>query len=146
DDFACHCSPDFLANSLQLVLDRLEERAKQKAFVELLPLPTAVTNLARLKRLFRYTVYTKYYPEEPDTRAYLDGGIREKLAQNPAYVDEQIARIGAELRARPSYVYATRQKGFTWQGLPTEEVDPMLEEEARPLEAAAAPEPAPPRR
>jgi hypothetical protein len=133
DDFACHCSIDFLSNSLQLVLDRLEERAKQKSFVELLPLPTGANNLARLKKLFRYTVFNKYYPDEPDTRAYLEGGIRERLAKNPAYLDDEIAKIAAELRARPAHVYASRQRDFTWQGLPagSEEPDPPLEEDIR---------------
>ena len=27
DDFACHCAPEFLASSLQLVLDRLDARS-----------------------------------------------------------------------------------------------------------------------
>jgi hypothetical protein len=139
DDFACHCAPDILANSLQLVLDRLEERAKQKAFVELLPLPTGVANLARLKRLFRYTAFTKYYPDEPDTRGYLEGGVRDRLAQNPGYLEQELARIAAEISARPTYVYASRQKDFSWQGLPTppDDVEPALEEDARAPDAGS---------
>lgn len=132
DDFACHCSPDFLENSLQLVLDRLEARAMQKEHVELLPLPTGVTNLSRLKRLFRYDVYRRYYPDEPETRRYLESGIKEKIASSPTWLEDRLAEIAAELTARPAFVYENRDKGFTWEGLPT----PPLGEpvpEARPL-------------
>jgi hypothetical protein len=131
DDFACHCSPDFMANSLQLVLDRLDERAKTNRHVELLPLPTGPKDLARLKRLFRYSVYTKYYPNEPDTRAYLQSGIHEKIAANPSFLDEQLALIAADLEKRPAHVYANRDKGITWEGLPV------------PVESEPIPEPPP---
>lgn len=120
DDFACHCAPDFLENSLQLVLDRLEKRAKRKSHVELLPLPTGSRDLGRLKRLFRYHVYNRYYPNEPDTRRYLESGIREKLTESAAYLDDELARIAADLDARPAFVYANRERGFTWEGAPDE--------------------------
>jgi hypothetical protein len=118
DDFACHCAPDTLATSLQLVLDRLEERAKTKSYVRLLPLPTGPKNLKRLRRFFRYTAYTKYYPNLPATLEYMSGGVREELAANPNYVSEALAKIAAELEARPMHVYANRNQAFTWEGLP----------------------------
>jgi hypothetical protein len=118
DHFAQHCAREFLDNSLQVVLDRLEQRAKRKNFVELLPLPTGARDLARLKRLFRHRVYKRYYPPTPPTLAYLDGPIKDALAQNPNYLDDQLAAIAAELDARPAYVYANRDKGFTWEGVP----------------------------
>jgi hypothetical protein len=118
DDFACHCAPETLASSLQLVLDRLEERAKTKHYVRLLPLPTGPKNLKRLKKLFRYWAYTKYYPNFPATLAYVNGGIREKLAENPNFVNDALAKIAAELESRPAYVYANRNQEFTWEGLP----------------------------
>ena len=118
DDFACHCAPETLKSSLQLVLDRLEDRAKTKAYVRLLPLPTGPKNLKRLRKLFRYRVYTKYYPNLPATLEYLESGIREKLAANPTHVEDALTAIGAELESRPAYVYANRNQDFTWEGLP----------------------------
>jgi hypothetical protein len=118
DDFACHCAPDLLASSLQLVLDRLERRARRKAHIKLLPLPTGVRDLNRLKRLFWYPVFTKYYPDLPETRRYLESGIREQLAADPDYLERHIEAIRGELAARPAHVYANRDRGFTWEGLP----------------------------
>lgn len=118
DDFACHCAPETLASSLQLVLDRLEERAKTKAHVRLLPLPTGPKNIKRLAKFFRHRVYTRYYPNLPATLAYLGGGVREELAKSPTYLDDALAVIAAELEARPAYVYANRNNEFTWEGLP----------------------------
>jgi hypothetical protein len=118
DDFACHCAPETLASSLQLVLDRLEERAQTKAYVRLLPLPTGSKNLKRLRKLFRYRVYTRYYPNLPATLAYLESGIRERLAEKPSYLDDALVAIATELEARPAYVYGNRNQDFTWEGLP----------------------------
>jgi hypothetical protein len=118
DDFACHCARETLESSLQLVLDRLEERAKTKAYVRLLPLPTGPKNLKRLRKLFRYDVFTRYYPNLPATLAYLESGVREVLAANPRHLDEAIASVAAELERRPAYVYANRDRDFTWEGLP----------------------------
>jgi hypothetical protein len=126
DEFSCHCPKEMLENSLQVVLDRLEERAKTKSHVDLLPLPTGPKDLGRLKRLFRYSVYRNYYRDEPQTKAYLESSVRDELKNNPHYIDEQIAKIAAELEARPAYVYANRDKGFTWEGLPAPvEVEPI---------------------
>jgi hypothetical protein len=127
DDFACHCAPDLLEGSLQLVLDRLEERAERKSFVELLPLPTGPKDLNRLKRLFRYSVYNRYYPNDPVTRKYLEGGIREAIAKNPKYLEDELSKIAAELEARPAYTYANRDKSYTWEGSlvpPADEMPP----------------------
>lgn len=118
DDFSCHCSPDFLENNLQVVLDRLEERAKTKNYVELLPLPTGPKDLQRLKKLFRHSVYRRYYKDDPGTREYVKE-MKSILAARPNYLNEELARIQNELEARgQASVYGTREKDFTWDGLP----------------------------
>ena len=124
DDFACHCAPETLASSLQLVLDRLEERAQRKEFVQLLPLPTGPKNIQRLRKFFRHRVYRKYYPNLPATLEYLESGIAEKLAASPSYLDDALASIAAELESRPAYVYANRNQDFTWEGLPASPSEP----------------------
>ncbi|MDB4946138.1 MAG: hypothetical protein JWP97_5672 [Labilithrix sp.] len=111
DDFACHCAPETLGSSLQLVLDRLEERARTRSYVRLLPLPTGPRNLNRLKRLFRHRVFSKYYPNLPATKDYFQSGIAERLSADPRYVDAALAKIRGELEARPAYVYASRSAG-----------------------------------
>ena len=50
--------------------------AERKDFVELFPLPTGPKDLHRLKRLWRYNAYTRYYPNDAATREYLESGIR----------------------------------------------------------------------
>lgn len=89
-----------------------------KEYVRLLPLPTGRKNLNRLKKLFRYRVFTKYYPNVPATHEYLASGIRDQLAASPAYLDHALAAIAAELESRPAFVYANRNLDFTWEGLP----------------------------
>lgn len=123
DDFACHCAREHLDSSLQLVLDRLAERARTKAFVELLPLPTGHKDLARLKRLFRYSVYLRYYPPSPEVVEYLFGPTRDRLRGNPRYLDQAISRLSEELQKRPRYVYGSRAKEFAWEG---ETVNPRV--------------------
>jgi hypothetical protein len=118
DDFACHCARETLESSLQLVLDRLEERAKTKSYVRLLPLPTGPKNLKRLRRLFRHEVYTRHYPNLPATLEYLESGIREALVADPGYLDRALDAIATELARRPAYVYENRDREFTWEGLP----------------------------
>lgn len=117
DDFATHCAPEFLENSLQLVLNRLEARALTRNFVELLPLPTGPRDLTRFKRLFRYPVYTRYYGDAPMTQEYLQSGIRETLAKHPKYLEDALSRIAAELELRPPWVYANRDKDTSWEGV-----------------------------
>ena len=117
--------------AIQALLRRLEERAKTKNFVELLPLPTGSKDLHRLKKLFRYHVYTRWYPDAPETRRYLSSGIKERLAANPQLVDESLARIAAEMESRPKFVYGNREKEFTWEGaqIPPEERPPEEHDE-----------------
>ncbi len=128
DDFESHCAPEFLENSLDIVFDRLEDRSKRKNFVELLPLPSGPKDLHRLRRLWRYHAYTRYYRGDPATKAYLNSGIRQKLANNPKWLDGELARIAAELETRPAYVYGNRDKAMTWEGTPI------------PVQAEAVPE------
>jgi len=118
DEFACFCTPEFLQNSLDIVLQRLEERrAKGKSDVALLPLPTGPKNLQRLKRLFRYDIYQRYYRDTPGTEAYMQR-MREQLAANPRWFDEELARIGADLEQTPHYVYGSRDRRFAVDAMP----------------------------
>lgn len=127
DDFACHCAPEHLENSLQLVLDRLSEREQRKSFVELLPLPTGPKDIARLKRIFRYPIYQRYYQTSiPPIREYLNGPLKEKVRQ-PGWLDGELARIAVELESRPHYVYANRDQLRSWDDAP---LPPPPEDEA----------------
>ena len=113
DDFATYCEPTHLASSLSVVLGRLEERrAKGKNDVALLPLPTGARDLKRLKPLFRYDVYRRHYGPGPATDAYLNGEVSRRIAENPQWLDEQLARIAEELGKTRRFVYASRDKGF----------------------------------
>ncbi len=138
DDFAAFCAPEFLENSLDLVMERLERRRAQgKSHVELLPLPSGSRDIHRLKRIFRYTVYQRYYPNSPETREYLTGPIRKAILANPRYLEDELAKIARALDARPAFVYGNRERGFTWEGTPisapTEAYgdDPEMTQEAR---------------
>jgi hypothetical protein len=122
DDFATFCEPTHLATSLDVVLGRLEERrAKGKQDVALLPLPTGARDLKRLKPLFRYDVYRRHYGPGPATDRYLRSGIAETVAANPHWLDEELARIAAELAKTRRFVYASRDKGFDPEAPPAEE-------------------------
>jgi hypothetical protein len=113
DDFETFCEPSNLASSLDVVLGRLEERrSRGKNDVALLPLPTGPNDLKRLKPLFRYDVYRRHYGPGPGTDEYLKSGIAETIAANPGWLDEQLAKISAELSRTPRFVYASRDKGF----------------------------------
>lgn len=115
DDFLCHCAPEFLENSLQRVMNRLSERARRKHFVELLPLPTGPKDLGRLKRLYRWKVYTQYYERTiPEVDEYLSGPMRTAMQSNPHYLDEQIALIGRDLEKRPHWVFPNRERDWAW--------------------------------
>jgi hypothetical protein len=118
DEFACFCAPEFLQNSLDVVLARLEDRrAKGKPDVALLPLPTGPENLPRLRRLFRYDIYQRHYPDVAGTEAYL-AAMRSRLAGNPRWFDEELTRIAAALAATPRYVYGSRDRRFAVDAMP----------------------------
>jgi hypothetical protein len=113
DDFATYCEPTHLASSLSIVLDRLEERrAKGRNDVALLPLPTGSRDLKRLKPLFRYDVYRRHYGSSAATDGYLNSEVARKVAANPHWLDEELARIFEELAQTKRFVYASRDKGF----------------------------------
>jgi hypothetical protein len=113
DDFATYCEPTHLASSLSIVLDRLEERrAKGRNDVALLPLPTGSRDLKRLKPLFRYDVYRRHYGSSAATDGYLNSEVARKVAANPHWLDEELARISEELAQTKRFVYASRDKGF----------------------------------
>jgi len=113
DDFETFCEPQHLASSLDIVLGRLEERrSRGKNDVALLPLPTGPRDLKRLRPLFRYDAYRKHYGPGPTTDAVLQGPTAQKIAENPSWLDEELARISQELAKTPRWVYASRDKGF----------------------------------
>src|SRR6185295_2339426 len=113
DDFAEFCEPHHLASSLDVVLGRLHERqAKGKNDVALLPLPTGANDLKRLKPLFRYDVYRRYYGPGAGTDDYLASPAAQAAAKNPGWFDEQIAAISTELAKTQRFVYASRDKNF----------------------------------
>ncbi len=118
DDFACFCTPEHVRTSLDIVLERLEQRrAKGKTDVALLPLPTAAKNLQRLRRLFRYDVYQRYYAGAPGTDEYL-AAMRQRLADNPRYFDETLAQIAVDLERTSRSVYGSRDQRFLVDAMP----------------------------
>lgn len=118
DEFACFCTPEFLQNSLDVVQARLDDRAARgKPDVALLPLPTGPRNLQRLKRLFRYDIYRRYYAGVPGTDAYLER-IRPLLAADPRWFDRQVAELSAALARTPHYVYGSRDKRYEVDAIP----------------------------
>lgn len=137
DEFACFCPAELLRGSLDLVLQRLEERrAKGKPDVALLPLPTGATNLQRLKRLFRYEIYQRYYTGAAGTANYVQR-LRAQLAANPRWFDEQLARIGGELAQTPHYVYGSRDRRFAVDAIPA--LPAEVEEAGARRETAVSP-------
>ena len=110
DEFACFCAPDLLQNSIELVQRRLDERrAAGKGDVALLPLPTGAANLQRLRPLFRYDAYRRYYPGALGTEDYL-ARTRQRLQADPRWYESAIAAIASDLAATPRYIYESRDK------------------------------------
>jgi hypothetical protein len=113
DDFETFCEEKHLASSLDIVLSRLDERERQgKHDVALLPLPTGAQDLRRLKALFRYDVYRKYYRAGAATDEYLASETARRAAADPHWIDEQIAALAAQLGKTPRWVYASRERDF----------------------------------
>ncbi|MFO0647206.1 MAG: hypothetical protein U0326_13280 [Polyangiales bacterium] len=128
DDFACHCEPEHLGNSLQRVLDRLAERATRKNFVELLPLPSGPKDLNRIRPIYRYAVFQRYYKgSSPAVEEYLNGPMRERM-RDAGYLNAELDKLAKHLEKRPRYVYASREKDHTWEGKP----DPSAASNAPP--------------
>jgi hypothetical protein len=117
DDFATHCSVENLTDALEDVLDKLDSRASRGG-IELLPLPTGTKDLHRLRPLFRYTAFTKYYKGEPDTVAYLESGIAEKVKGNPRFLDDELARIETGVLPADRAPRARRLRDFDDRGGP----------------------------
>lgn len=113
DDFATHCLPEHLEGSLDAVLQQLETR-QDRGSIELLPLPTGARDLHRLRPLFRYTAFTRYYPGEPDTLAWLGSGVVKKIKANPRYLEDQLAKLADALEVRHRSVYTSRDKDLEW--------------------------------
>jgi hypothetical protein len=113
DDFETFCEPAHLATSLDVVLSRLDEReARGKRDVALLPLPSGAHDVRRLKPLFRYDVYRKYYGAGPATDEYLASETARAAAANPHWIDDQLAAITSQLGKTARWVYASRERGF----------------------------------
>jgi hypothetical protein len=118
DEFACFCTPEFLQNSIEVVQQRLDERrAKGRTDVALLPLPSGAHNLHRLKRLFRYDIYRRYYADAPGTEGYLER-LRPVLHANPRWFDDEVAKLAADLAQTPHYVYGSRDKRYAVEAIP----------------------------
>jgi hypothetical protein len=115
DDFACHCDPALLAASRQRVLDRLAERATRKNFVELLPLPSGARDVHRLRPLFRYAVFQKYYAgASPIVAEYLDDPAHAMM-RDPAWLTAEIEKLAQHLDTQHRYVYANRDRDPAWE-------------------------------
>jgi hypothetical protein len=130
DDFACFCEKGHLKDSLDLVLERLaKRREKGKKDVALLPLPTGPKNLQRLRRLFRHDVYERHYQDAPGTERYM-AEMRERLAANLRWFDDECARLAAELDKCPRYVYGSRDRRFLVDAMPAllAEIDDLAAE------------------
>jgi hypothetical protein len=120
DDFATFCDEKHLATSLDVVLSRLDERERAgKQDVALLPLPTGAHDSRRLKPLFRYDVYRKYYGAGPATHEYLASETARLAAADPRWIDDQLAAIAARLGSKQRWVYASRERGFDPEAPPT---------------------------
>jgi len=118
DEFACFCTPEFLQNSLDIVQQRLDDRgAKGKTDVALLPLPTGPKNLKRLKKLFRYDIYRRYYADVAGSEEYL-ARIQSLLALNPKWFDEEVSKLAIKLEQSPHYVYGSRDKAYELDAIP----------------------------
>ena len=141
DEFACFCTPEFLQNSLEVVQARLDDRAARgKADVALLPLPTGPRNLQRLKRLFRYDIYRRYYADVPGTDGYLER-IKPLLAADPRWFDQQVAALAEELARTPHYVYGSRDKRYEVDAIPAlmAEADDALQADGASATSAGRP-------
>jgi hypothetical protein len=118
DEFACFCTPELLQNSLDLVQSRLDERrAKGKTDVALLPLPTGPRNLQRLRRLFRYDIYRRYYAGVRGTEEYLDR-IQQRLGERPRWFEEELSRLATRLGEQSHFVYGSRDKRYELETIP----------------------------
>jgi hypothetical protein len=129
DEFACFCTPELLQNSLDIVQKRLDERrARGKADVALLPLPTGAKNLQRLKKLFRYDIYRRYYADVPGLDEYKKR-IQALVAANPRWFDEEVAKLAGRLDESAHFVYGSRDKRYELDAIPAllaeAEEDPM---------------------
>jgi hypothetical protein len=83
----------------------------------LLPLPTGAKNLQRLRRLYRYDVYRRYYESSPATEPYL-ARIQALMATNPRWFDEELAKLTAELSTATHYVYGSRDQRYLLDAIP----------------------------
>ncbi len=131
DEFACFCTPEFLQNSLDVVQQKLDERrAKGRTDVALLPLPTGAKNLHRLKRLFRYDIYRRYYENARGTEGYLSR-VQPMMSANPRWLEDELSKLSDELEKTPHYVYGSRDKLYELDAIPALPAEDNTEPPAR---------------
>ncbi len=94
-----------------------ERRTKGKTDVALLPLPTGAKNLHRLRRLFRYDIYRRYYADVPGTSDYVER-LKPLIGANPRWFDDEVASLAGELSRTPHYVYGSRDKRYAVEAIP----------------------------
>ena len=112
-----------VAAARRAVLERLAARSKTKAFVELLPLPSGPKDLNRIRPLFRWGVFQRYYRgSSPVVTEYLEGPMAENM-RDPNYLNAELEKLAKHLEKRQRYVYASREKDHTWEGKPEEKVE-----------------------
>ena len=106
DDFAFFCAPWFLANRprRRAVATRGPPRTRDKAHVDLLPLPTGSRDLQRLKARVPARRHQRFYAGDPDPA--LPGGARSSR-RIPRWFEDQLAAIARRLETRVPYVYGS---------------------------------------
>jgi hypothetical protein len=67
--------------------------------------------------LFRYDVYQRSYAGAPGTEAYLED-VRRRLADNPRWFDDELARIRAVIEGGVRSVYGSRDQRFVVDAMP----------------------------
>ena len=90
----------------------------------------APRNLQRLKRLFRYDIYQRYYPDAPGTEAYLER-IAAAARRQSALVRRRSSRSSPrELAQTPHYVYGSRDRRFAVEAMPALLAEPRAPRDA----------------
>jgi hypothetical protein len=94
--------------------------------------------------LYRYDVYRRYYENAVGTEAYL-ARIKDLMAGNPRWFDDELAKLSAELAQTTHYVYGSRDQRYLLDAIPAllAEADEALSTPGSGVEIEGAPAPAP---